>query len=129
MSNIAQVTPAHPPQPRQVGQARKRVNADSGIGSDSTLSTSWINIENALDAYLLALQRDDPERGTIVSQELVPFLKKENELPPPRPDSLLARRQRQILFSWATNLTRELREMQPAHRGPCLEAVAAIAEW
>jgi hypothetical protein len=33
-----------------------------------------------------------------------------------------------VLFGWLATLTSELRNMQPVHRGSCLEAVAAIAE-
>ncbi|KAK4704827.1 hypothetical protein P7C70_g1391, partial [Phenoliferia sp. Uapishka_3] len=108
---------------------RKRVKIpDSGVGSDSSMSSAWLDIEDALVGYASAVQTDQQQRGNIVTNTLLPFLKREEDSPAPRPDDILAKRQRQVLFGWLTTLTNELREMQPSHRGACLEAVAAIAE-
>ncbi|GAA5890657.1 hypothetical protein JCM6882_000614 [Rhodosporidiobolus microsporus] len=102
--------------------------ADSGFSSDTTLSTAWLQLEDTLALYNAATRENRPDRGTIINSTVLPFLKHEEDSPAPRVHELLAQRQRAILFGWLTTLTMELREMQPAHRGACLEAVAGIAE-
>ncbi|GAA5824324.1 hypothetical protein JCM11251_000377 [Rhodosporidiobolus azoricus] len=102
--------------------------ADSGFSSDTILSTAWLQLEDTLALYNAATRENRPDRGTIINNTVLPFLKREEDDPAPRVHELLAQRQRAILFGWLTTLTMELREMQPAHRGTCLEAVAGIAE-
>ncbi|GAA6019570.1 hypothetical protein JCM10207_003748 [Rhodosporidiobolus poonsookiae] len=101
---------------------------DSGVGSDASMSSAWLQLEDALILYTAAVQENRPDRGSIVNNSLLPFLRHEEDHPAARVNEVLAQRQRSILFGWLINLTVELREMQPAHRGACLEAVAAIAE-
>ncbi|KAL8283286.1 hypothetical protein RQP46_005696 [Phenoliferia psychrophenolica] len=110
---------------------RKRVKVpDSGVGSDSSMSSAWIDIEDASAGYATAVKENREDRGNMVTNTLLPFLRREEDssADQPRPDDALAKRQRQVLFGWLSTLTNELREMQPSHRGACLEAVAAIAE-
>lgn len=98
--------------------------------------------------YAAAVSENRIDRGGILANTILPFLRREEVTPSPRADDELAKRQRQVLFGWwvsverlsaprpladtflcrLTTLTLELREMQPTHRGACLEAVAGIAE-
>jgi hypothetical protein len=78
--------------------------------------------------YSSAVGENKPDRGVIITTTLLPFLRREEDDPAARVNETLAQRQRDILFGWLSTLTNELRELQPAHRGACLEAVAAIAE-
>ncbi|KAI5477484.1 hypothetical protein MNV49_006330 [Pseudohyphozyma bogoriensis] len=116
-----------PPPPPQTYRKRVKI-PDSGIGSDSSMSSAWLDLEDHLGLYGTALAENRPDRGQILSNTLLPFLRREEDSPGPRAGPNLAKRQRQILFRWLATLTHELREMQPTHRGACLEAVAAIAE-
>ncbi|KAH8921091.1 DUF1765-domain-containing protein [Atractiella rhizophila] len=68
------------------------------------------------------------ERGSVVSNSLLPFIKKEELRLNYRPDERLAKRQREILFGWLDMLHQELQQVQPSHRGACLEAAAGILE-
>lgn len=52
------------------------------------------------DSYVLALSENRPERSQILSNTLLPFLRKEEENPGPRVGETLAKRQRQVLFGW-----------------------------
>lgn len=79
-------------------------------------------------SYSLAVRENKQDRGAIITTTLLPFLRREEDNPASRVNETLAQRQRDILFGWLSTLTSELRELQPAHRGACLEAVAAIAE-
>ncbi|GAA5958532.1 hypothetical protein JCM21900_005428 [Sporobolomyces salmonicolor] len=101
---------------------------DSGVGSDASMSSAWLDLEDALGLYSKAVRENQLDRSAIVTTTLLPFLKREEDNPAPRVNETLAKRQREVLFGWLATLTTELREMQPAHRGACLEAVAAIAE-
>ncbi|GAA5861242.1 hypothetical protein JCM1840_003127 [Sporobolomyces johnsonii] len=101
---------------------------DSGVGSDASMSSAWLDLEDALGLYSKAVRENQLDRSTIITTTLLPFLKREEDNPAPRVNETLAKRQREVLFGWLATLTTELREMQPAHRGACLEAVAAIAE-
>ncbi|GAA5976133.1 hypothetical protein JCM11641_003289 [Rhodosporidiobolus odoratus] len=101
---------------------------DSGVGSDASMTGAWIELEDALAEYTVAVRDNRPDRGPILSNTLLPFLRKEEDNPAPRVNEVLAQRQRDILFGWLSTLTTELKEMQPSHRGACLEGVAGIAE-
>ncbi|BGP17250.1 hypothetical protein JCM10213v2_005268 [Rhodosporidiobolus nylandii] len=101
---------------------------DSGVGSDASISHAWVELEDALNVYAAAVVENRTDRSHIVNNTLLPFLRREEDDPAPRVNETLAQRQRDILFAWMSTLTTELREMQPSHRGACLEAVAAIAE-
>ncbi|GAA6012848.1 hypothetical protein JCM11491_006199 [Sporobolomyces phaffii] len=115
--------PSHP----QSWKKRGKV-PDSGLGSDASMSSAWLDVEDALGQYSKALQQNHPERATVLTGTLLPFLKKEEDSPYSGTNERLAKRQRDILFGWLATLTMELKTMQPAHRGACLEAVGAIAE-
>ncbi|GAA5859845.1 hypothetical protein JCM8547_004356 [Rhodosporidiobolus lusitaniae] len=101
---------------------------DSGVGSDASMSAAWLDLEDALSAYEAAIHENKPDRGLILTSVVLPFLRREEENQAVRVNEMLAQRQRDILFGWLTTLTVELRELQPTHRGACLEAVSAIAE-
>lgn len=105
---------------------------DSGVGSDSSMSSSWLTIEDALNAYKAAIVAADGERAKHVSETLLPFLKRaetpsSDEAGPVLATGPLGRRQRAILFGWLDTLEAELRDT-PANRGACLEGVAAMLE-
>ncbi|GAA5909364.1 DUF1765 domain-containing protein [Sporobolomyces salmoneus] len=129
-SDSLRTTPrAVPPQHQQQQPWKKRGKVpDSGLGSDASMSSAWLDVEDALGLYSKALQQNHPERAPILTNTLLPFLKKEEDSPSTHPTQNLAKRQRDILFGWLATLTMELKEMQPSHRGACLEAVGAIAE-
>ncbi|GAA6043762.1 hypothetical protein JCM8097_006660 [Rhodosporidiobolus ruineniae] len=101
---------------------------DSGLGSDASMSSAWLGVEDSLAAYSAAVRMNRNDRGVIITDKLLPFLRREEDNPAARVNETLAQRQRDILFGWLMVVTNELREMQPTHRGACLEAVAAIAE-
>ncbi|GAA6060753.1 hypothetical protein JCM10212_003797 [Sporobolomyces blumeae] len=117
------------PEPKPAALWKKRGKVpDSGLGSDASMSSAWLDLEDALAIYSRAVQENQVDRAVVITNTLLPFLKKEEDNPATRTNERLAKRQRDILFGWLAVLTTELREMQPAHRGACLEAVAAIAE-
>ncbi|SGY14510.1 BQ5605_C010g06213 [Microbotryum silenes-dioicae] len=108
---------------------RKRVRGVSpASGAESTFSKTWLKMEDALVTYKAALRENRGDRGPLVSGTILAFLRTEEDAPSPRVTPSLATQQRQVLFGWLDVLTTELREMQPTHRGICLEAVAAILE-
>lgn len=41
----------------------------------------------------------------MVTNTLLPFLRREEDSPAPRPDDILAKRQRQVLFGWCVCLS------------------------
>ncbi|GAA5935019.1 uncharacterized protein JCM15063_003129 [Sporobolomyces koalae] len=100
---------------------------DSGVGSDASMSSAWLEIEDTLGLQVVQ-SLNHPDRAPLLTGTLLPFLKKEEDRPATRTNERLARRQRDILFGWISILTRELAEMQPTHRGACLEGLAGIAE-
>ncbi|GAA5960117.1 hypothetical protein JCM3765_002478 [Sporobolomyces pararoseus] len=125
---VAAAAPQAPQQPQQQLWKKRGKVPDSGLGSDASMSSAWLEIEDALGLYSQALQQNHPERAPILTNTLLPFLKKEEDGPSRNATENLAKRQRDILFGWLATLTMELKEMQPSHRGACLEAVGAIAE-
>lgn len=89
------------------------------------------------------------DRGAIISTVLLPFLRHEESQGRTHLSKRLAKRQRDILFHWCVRnivflapglrltgpcvvrvdvMTRELKRLQPTHRGALLEAVATILE-
>ncbi|GAA6056647.1 hypothetical protein NBRC10513_001097 [Rhodotorula toruloides] len=92
------------------------------------LSKAWLELEDALRVYAVLMQERKPDRGAIIGNVVLPFLQRDEDHPVLDLSDRLAKRQRDILFEWLKTLTTELHEMQPAHRGLSLEAVAGIAE-
>ncbi|GAA5988306.1 hypothetical protein JCM5350_002850 [Sporobolomyces pararoseus] len=125
---VAVAAPQNHQQPQQQLWKKRGKVPDSGLGSDASMSSAWLEIEDALGLYSQALQQNHPERAPILTNTLLPFMKKEEDNPSRNATENLAKRQRDILFGWLATLTMELKEMQPSHRGACLEAVGAIAE-
>ncbi|SCZ89139.1 BZ3500_MvSof-1268-A1-R1_Chr9g10305 [Microbotryum saponariae] len=108
---------------------RKRVRGVAPVsGAESTFSKTWLKMEDALATYKAAVRENRGDRGPLVSGTILAFLRTQEDAPSPRVTPSLATQQRQVLFGWLDVLTTELREMQPTHRGICLEAVAAILE-
>ncbi|GAA5876682.1 hypothetical protein JCM16303_003625 [Sporobolomyces ruberrimus] len=128
-SDSLRASPHQPlPSPHPQPWKKRGKFPDSGLGSDASMSSAWLEIEDALGLYSKALQQNHPERAPILTNTLLPFLKKEEDSPSSGTSGRLAKRQRDILFGWLSTLTMELKDMQPSHRGACLEAVGAIAE-
>ncbi|KAK4054299.1 hypothetical protein OIO90_003532 [Microbotryomycetes sp. JL221] len=94
----------------------------------TTLSAEWMLLDTSLTEYTSAIVANVSERGNVLVNVLIPFLKREESNPSRPATAGVTSMQRDILFRWLSLLTTELREMQPAHRGACLESVAAIAE-
>ncbi|KAK4054082.1 hypothetical protein OIV83_001107 [Microbotryomycetes sp. JL201] len=95
---------------------------------ETSLTAEWMMLDNSLTEYTSAMVGNVAERGNVLVNVLIPFLKREEASPARRSSASVTSIQRDILFRWLSLLTTELREMQPAHRGACLESVAAIAE-
>lgn len=51
-------------------------------------------------SYVAAVRDNRLDRGSIVANTLLPFLRREEDSPAPRANMELARRQRQVLFGW-----------------------------
>ncbi|BGP33006.1 hypothetical protein JCM10296v2_004795 [Rhodotorula toruloides] len=96
--------------------------------TETHLSNAWLELEDALRVYAVLMQERKPDRGAIIGNVVLPFLQRDEDHPVLDLSDRLAKRQRDILFEWLKTLTTELHEMQPAHRGLSLEAVAGIAE-
>ncbi|GJN91395.1 hypothetical protein Rhopal_004416-T1 [Rhodotorula paludigena] len=94
----------------------------------SRMTQDWHEIEEALHAYVSLVRENRSDRGYVVSNTLLPFLRREEDHPSPQAVDALAKHQRALLFDWLNILTTELTDLQPSHRGACLDAVAGIAE-
>ncbi|GAA6052088.1 hypothetical protein JCM3770_006625 [Rhodotorula araucariae] len=95
---------------------------------ETRLTRAWLELEDGMHAYDMLMHDGRSDRAAIVSTTLMPFLRREEDQPGPQAVGQLAQRHREILFCWMDLLTTELSEVQPSHRGTCLEAVATIAE-
>lgn len=51
-------------------------------------------------SYSAGVREDASDRGNIIANTLLPFLRREEDGPLPRPGDVLAKRQRQVLFGW-----------------------------
>ncbi|KAM0789642.1 hypothetical protein ACM66B_000446 [Microbotryomycetes sp. NB124-2] len=98
------------------------------FAQETSLSAEWMMLDTSLTEYTSAMVGNVAERGNVLVNVLIPFMKREEANPSRRASAGVTSIQRDILFRWLSLLTTELREMQPAHRGACLESVAAIAE-
>lgn len=56
-------------------------------------------------SYTSAVQSDQPDRGSILTGILLPFLRREEEAESVQIDEGLAKRQRQVLFGWSVSLS------------------------
>ncbi|TKA58533.1 hypothetical protein B0A53_00274 [Rhodotorula sp. CCFEE 5036] len=94
----------------------------------TSMNSAWMSLEEAIGSYEHLLHEGRPDRGAIISTVLLPFLRSEEQQGRTNLSKRLAKRQRDVLFSWVELITSELKRTQPAHRGALLEAVATILE-
>lgn len=94
----------------------------------TSMSSAWMSLEEAIGSYEHLLHEGRPDRGAIISTVLLPFLRSEEQQGRTNLSKRLAKRQRDVLFTWVKLMTSELKRTQPAHRGALLEAVATILE-
>ena len=126
-STAARIGQPEPPLSPADWRQKARLTQHS-VAEETVLGPVWIELEDSQEAYAQAVDEGRPDRGLILTTNLLPFLRREEDSPGPKMASEPARQQRETLFNWLSTLTDELREKQPTHRGACLEAVAAIAE-
>lgn len=100
---------------------------DSGVGSDTSVTNNWGELDDVCSAYINAITSEQLERGTMLTTVVLPFLRREESRTTVE-EMTVAKSNRAVLFKWLAVLTDELRDTQPVHRGSCLETVAAIAE-
>ncbi|BGP54940.1 hypothetical protein JCM8202v2_002527 [Rhodotorula sphaerocarpa] len=109
-------------------QQRRRISATVPTTQQTTMTSGWMAVEEAVGSYEHLLREGRVDRGAIISTVLLPFLRQEESQGRTHLSKRLAKRQREVLFHWVDVMTRELKRLQPTHRGALLEAVATILE-